>query len=124
MTTKRPLPPTSEHEDDQQTKRLKLVPPSTPNTNTQHQYDVPVTTESFAQTTTTTDQQYPSDIDLPASLNSIKEFIIHKDNNNYIPLMSTIPLNKRRHMLYLPLEFREITLDGQLDSGVYINAMS
>ena len=84
MTTKRPLPPTPEHDDDQETKRLKLVPPSTPNTNTQHQYDVQVTTENFAQTTTI-DQQYPSDIDLPASLNSIKEFIIHKDNNSYIP---------------------------------------
>ena len=80
MTTKRSLPPTPEHDDNQQTKRLKLAPTSTPNTNTQHQYDVPVTTESFNQTTTT-DQQYPSDIDLPASLNSIKEFIIHKEQH-------------------------------------------
>ena len=114
MTTKRPLPSTPEHDDDQETKRLKLVPPSTPNTNFQHQYDVPVTTESFAQTTTI-DQQYPSDIDFPASLNSIKEFIIHKDNNSYIPLISTIPLKKRRRMLYLPLEFGEITMDGLVD---------
>ena len=123
MTTKRPLPPTPEQDDDHQTKRSKLTPPNTPNTNIQHKFKDPVTSESFAQTTTI-EQQHPNDIDLPASLNSKKEFIIHKDKDNYIPLMSTIPLKKRRRMLYLPLEFGEISIDGLVDSGAYINAIS
>ena len=115
MTTKRPLPLTSEQEDDPQTKKPKLTPPSTPNANIQHQYNEPVTAESFEQNTTF-HQQHPNNIDLPASLDSIKEFIIHKNNDSYIPLMSTIPLKKRRRVLYLPLEFAEITIDGLVDS--------
>ena len=52
MTTKRPFPPTPEQDDDHQTKKSKLTPPNTPNTNIQHQFEDPVTSESFAQTTT------------------------------------------------------------------------
>ena len=123
MTIKRPLPLTSEQEDDHQTKRPKLTPPSTPNANIQHQYNDPVTVESFEQTKKI-EQQHPNKIDLPASLDFIKEFIIHQDSDSYIPLTSTIPLKKRRRMLYLPLEFGEITIDGLVDSVAYINAIS
>ena len=122
MTTKRPLPLTSEQEDDPQIKKSKLTPPNTSDPNIQHQYNEPVTTESFEQTTAF-DQQHPNNIDLPASLDSIKEFIIHKENDSYIPLTSTNPLKKRRRMLYLHLEFGEITIDGLVDSGAYINAI-
>ena len=38
--------------------------------------------------------------------------------------MSTINLKKQRRMLYLPLEFGEITFDGLVDSGAYRNALS
>ena len=38
--------------------------------------------------------------------------IAEKDGDTYITLHSTIPLTKRRQMLYLPLEISEITLDG------------
>ena len=122
MTIKRPLPLLSEQEDDHQTKRPKLTPPSTPNANIQHQYNDPVTIESFEQTITI-EQQHPNNIDLPASLDFIKEFIIHRDSDSYIPLTSTIPLKKRRRMLYLPLEFGAITIDGLVDSVAYINAI-
>ena len=60
----------------------------------------------------------------PTSLNSIKEFIAEKDGETYIPLHSTIVLKRRRRMLYLPLEFGEITMDGLVNSGAFINAMS
>ena len=62
--------------------------------------------------------------DFPTSLNSIKEYVAEKDGSTYILLHSTIPLKKRRRMLYLPLEFDEITMDGFVDSGAFINAMS
>ena len=60
----------------------------------------------------------------PASFNSIKEYDTKKDGETYIPLHSTIILKKKRRMLYLPLEFGEITMDGLVDSGAFINAMS
>ena len=62
--------------------------------------------------------------DFPTSLNSIKEYVTEKDGETYIPLHSTIVLKNRRRMLYLPLEFGEITMDGLVDSGAFINAMS
>ena len=60
----------------------------------------------------------------PAFLNSIKENVTEKEGSTYKPLHSTKPLKKRRRMLYLPLEFREVTMDGLVDSGAFINAMS
>ena len=60
----------------------------------------------------------------PTFLNSIKKYVTEKDNNTYIPLHSTIVLKNRRRMLYLPLEFGELTMDGLVDSGAFINAMS
>ena len=60
----------------------------------------------------------------PTFLNSIKEYVSEKDGNTYIPLHSTIVLKNRRRMLYLPLEFGELTMDGLVDSGAFINAMS
>ena len=62
--------------------------------------------------------------DFPVSLNSIKEYVTEKDGERCIPLHSTIILKKRRRMLYLPLEFGERTMDGLVDSGAFINAMS
>ena len=62
--------------------------------------------------------------DFPTSLNSIKEYLSEKDGDTYIPLYSTIVLKNRRRMLYLPLEFSEVTMDGLVDSGAFINAMS
>ena len=55
--------------------------------------------------------------DFPTSLNSIKEYVAEKDGKTYIPLHSTIVLKNRRRMLYLPLEFGEITMDGLVDSA-------
>ena len=61
----------------------------------------------------------------PTSLNSIREYVAEKVGETYIPLHSTIVLKKRRRrMLYLPFEFGEITMDGLVDSGAFINAMS
>ena len=71
---------------------------------------------------TTKTSIFPSDF--PASLNSIKKYVAEKDGETYIPFHSTIVLKKRRRMLYLPLEFGEITRDGLVDSGAFINAMS
>ena len=62
--------------------------------------------------------------DFPTSLNSIKEYVTEKDGSAYIPLHSTIPLKKRRRMLYLLLDFGKITMDVLVDSGAFINAMS
>ena len=62
--------------------------------------------------------------DFPTALNSIKEYITERDGDTYIPLHSTMVLKNRRRMLYLPLEFCELTMDGLVDSGAFINAMS
>ena len=61
--------------------------------------------------------------DFPAALNSIEEYITEKDGYLCIPFHSTIVLKKRRRMLYLPLEFGEITMDGLVYSGAFINVM-
>ena len=47
-----------------------------------------------------------------------------KDGATCLPLQSMIPLKKGRRLLYLTLEFGEITKDGLVDSGAFINAMS
>ena len=62
--------------------------------------------------------------DFPTWLNSIKEYISEKDGDTYIPLHSTIVLKNIRRMDYLPLEFGELTMDGLVDSGAFVNAMS
>ena len=62
--------------------------------------------------------------DFPTALNSIKEYITERDGDTYIPLHSTIVLKNGRRMLYLPLEFGELTMGGLVDSGAFINAMS
>ena len=41
--------------------------------------------------------------DFPTSLNSIKEYIIEKDGETFIPLHSTIVLKKRRRICHLNL---------------------
>ena len=79
------------------------------------------TTEEDMQKTTKTPTFHN---DFPTALNSIKEYISERDGDTYIPLHSTIVLKNRRRMLYLPLEFGELTMDGLVDSGAFINAMS
>ena len=61
--------------------------------------------------------------DFPISPKSIKEYITEKDGNVCIPLHPTTPLKKRGSKLFLPLECGEITMDGLVDSGPFINAM-
>ena len=41
-----------------------------------------------------------------------------------MPLHSTLVLKKRRRLLYIPLEFGELTIDGLVDSGAFITAKS
>ena len=47
----------------------------------------------------------------PVSLTSIIVYIVETYGDTYIPPHSTIPPKKRRRMLYLPLEFGEVTMD-------------
>ena len=61
---------------------------------------------------------------LPEDLDTIKEFIQHDENDDYIPLMSAITLKKKKRMLFLPVEFNTVKMDALLDSGAYINAIS
>ena len=79
------------------------------------------TTEDVTHKTTTTSTFHN---DFPTALNSIKAYITERDGDTYIPLHSTIVLKNRRRMLYLPLEFEKLTMDGLIDSGAFINAMS
>ena len=58
------------------------------------------------------------------SLNSIKYYITENYGDPCKPLHSTIWLKKRRRMLYLILEFDRVTMNGLVDSGALINAMS
>ena len=57
------------------------------------------------------------------SLNSIKEYIAQKDGDNFITLHSTLVLEKQRRIINLPLDIGDITMDGLVDSGAFINAM-
>ena len=61
---------------------------------------------------------------LPEDLDAIKEFIQHDKDDDYIPLMSSIALKKKKRMLFLPVEFNTIKIDALVDSGAYINAIS
>ena len=61
---------------------------------------------------------------LPEDLDAIKEFIQHDKDDDYIPLMSSIALKKKKRKLFLPVEFNTIKIDALVDSGAYINAIS
>ena len=41
-----------------------------------------------------------------------------------IPLFATMMLKRRKRMLYVPLDFDEITLDALVDSGASFSIMS
>ena len=85
--------------------------------------------DNLPSQTTEEDTHKPTKIpifhnDFPTGVNSVKEYITERDGDTYIPLHSTIVLKNRRRMLYLPLELGELTMDGLVDSGAFINAMS
>ena len=60
---------------------------------------------------------------LPEDLDAIKEFIQHDKDDDYIPLMSSIALKKKKRMLFLPVEFNMVKIEALVDSGAYINAI-
>ena len=89
--------------------------------------DPPVTPPKTAPVTALTDDdveisECPSK--LPEDLDAIKEFIQHDKDDDYIPLMSSIALKKKKRKLFLPVEFNTIKIDALVDSGAYINAIS
>ena len=57
-------------------------------------------------------------------LDVIKEFIQHDKYDDYIPLMSAIALEKKKRMIFLPVEFNTVKIDALVNSGAYINAIS
>ena len=61
---------------------------------------------------------------LPEDLDTINEFIQHDKDDDYIPLMSSIALKKKKRMRFLPVEFNTVKIDALVDSGAYINAIS
>ena len=116
MTIKRPPPTTEEQPESTQQKLPKL------NDYNEANHDVTTTTiqPSISETPNSSCPERnpsPHPDNFPTSLNSIKEFIHSQDEDHYLPLMSTINLEKRRRMLYRPLEFGEITLEGLVDSS-------
>ena len=68
-----------------------------------------------------TTQNPPS---LPQDLDVIKEFIHNDKDDDYIPLMSTIALKKKKTMLFLLVEFNNVKIDALVDSRAYFNAIS
>ena len=62
--------------------------------------------------------------ELPEDLDAIKEFIQHDKDDDYIPLMTSIALKKKKRMLFLPVEFNMVKIDALVDSDAYINAIS
>ena len=58
---------------------------------------------------------------LPEDLDVIKELIRHDKDDDYIPLMSSIALKKKKRMIFLPVEFNTVKIDALVDSGAYIN---
>ena len=62
---------------------------------------------------------------LPEDLDTIKEFIQHDENDDYIPSVNVRnrPQEETR-MLFLPGEFNTVNIDALVDPGAYINAIS
>ena len=94
---------------------------------TRENVDPPVTSPKIAPVTTLMNDdveitECPSK--LPEDLDAIKEFIQHDKDDDYIPLMSSIALKKKKRMLFLPVEFNMVKIDALVDSGAYINAIS
>ena len=48
---------------------------------------------------------------LSEDLDAITEFIQHDKDDDYIPLMSAIALEKKKRMLFLPVEFNTVKID-------------
>ena len=111
-----PSHPSSTENSPLQTSQNKMKTPTT----TAYRHNLQLNKEHNHDPTKTF--MFPDNF--PTALNSIKEYVAEKDGETYIPLHSTIVLKSRRRMLYLPLEFGEITMDGLVDSGAFINAMS
>ena len=119
MTTKRPLPASDQERTYVFDKHYRCDPWDRPDQSSLTYKEQPIATVTD-QNTNASDEQSPSPLprehtngsitkpifldDLPVSLNCIKEYISEKGGN-------TIPLKKRRRMLYLPLEFGEITME-------------
>ena len=123
MTTKRFLSTTEDQSEGTQPKLPNLNDHSDNNDDVTTKTTQPSSSEKL-NTSCLEENTSPISDNFPTSLNSIKEFITSQGDDHYLPLMSAINLEKRRSMLYLPLEFGEITLDGLVDSCAYINAIS
>ena len=142
MTTKRPLPQSDQERIyvydkdyrcdpwdrpdiyDQSTLTFKQQPIATPSDQSTNDNDEQTPSQQPEEDTrcSTKTPIFPDEFHV--SLNSIKDYIAEKDEDMYITLHSTKILKKRRRMLYLPLELGEITMDGLVDSGAFMNAMS
>ena len=68
---------------------------------------------------TQTQPEDPENSDETFPLNHIKQHIQRDPETNvsFLPLHTTVPLKKKKKMLFIPLDFEELTLDALVDSG-------
>ena len=45
-------------------------------------------------------------------------------NLTYLPISTSLTLKRKRHMYYIPMDFKNLTLDGLIDTGALTRAVS
>ena len=60
---------------------------------------------------------------LDEDLTEHKEFEDER-NLSYLPISTSLTLKRKRHMYYFPMDFEKLTLDGLIDTGALISAIS
>ena len=78
------------------------------------------TVESQPSTSSCNEQKRPLlDDDLTEHIQFDKE-----RNLSYLPISSTLTLKRKRHMYYMPMDFKKLTLDGLIDTGALTSTIS
>ena len=45
-------------------------------------------------------------------------------NLSYLPIPTSLTLNRERHLYYMPKDFGKLTLDGLIDTGAFTSAIA
>ena len=45
-------------------------------------------------------------------------------NLSYLPISTSLTMKRKRHMYYMPMDFKKLTLDGLIDTGALTSAIS
>ena len=74
-------------------------------------------------------------VSIETSCNDQKQPLLNEDlsehiqfdkerNLSYLPISTSLTLKRKRHMYYIPMDFKKLTLDGLIDTGALTSAIS